>query len=615
MLTIRDLTGVEEGLTDFKDLSRLRKVNGEKVLSLTLFPTKTNEHAFGIVEEESVITFDNEEYVIKKLSERGIGNTYVKRAEAIHKFFVDMINKQQPNIHNGSMTFAAFLSFVFADTGYTFSIIDSFYAQPFENLGNDNRLSLLQKGLERYKAEMEIVGKNVRFKKKIGNDTDFQFRYSHNIKAIEKNVDTTNLATVIKGTGAEGITVSYRSPNADIFGELDAPPVNDERFASQETLLDEMKARLQDTPDFSLTIDFTDLRSSGYPFTVPNEGDRVFVIYEPMNDLLIENRIMEINEVFNVELEPIQTQVTLANYKKTFAGTLLNNVQKRLRDIVNEDGIIKYNVLDEAVRLATEALKSAQTELEFSNGIIARDKDNPNLIVLYNSAGLGVSSDGGNTFPQAITGLGVNTDLLTAGQIHTNNIQIIGDDEFFYWDGNALQAYDANDPNKYVKLNSDGLYTAKGALTVERPDGFKLVNNGLANFDMNVQSGSPAYVDDVTFEDGSRVVTIDGPYVRAASSAYRRFDYLGFKHTARYLVVMLYARSGGNGASTYAQIRNENDVVLGTSMTSSTGDTDITITVDLGTPTGNYRHFYVYFKSTDNLQPARIRMATKYLSG
>src|SRR5690606_16942522 len=110
----------------------------------------------------------------------------------------------------------------------------------FENLGNDNRLSLLQKGLERYKAEMEIVGKDVRFKKQIGNDTDFQFRYGHNIKTIEKGVDTTNIATVIRGKGAEGITAYYRSPNADILGEIDSPPVEDERFKSEETLLEEM---------------------------------------------------------------------------------------------------------------------------------------------------------------------------------------------------------------------------------------------------------------------------------------------------------------------------------------------------------------------------------------
>ncbi|MFS0820752.1 phage tail protein [Bacillus sp. 1P02SD] len=443
MLTVRDLMGNEELLTDFKELTLNRKVNGEKVISLTILPTQHNEHSFPKVEEESILTFNNEEYVIKKVSGRGIGNTFIKRVEAIHKIYVDLINKQQPRIHNGSMTFANYLSFVFDGTGYTFSIIDSFNAQSFENLGNDNRLALLQKGLERYKAEMDIWSTNIRFKKKVGNDTDIQFRYGHNIKSIEKNVDTTNLATVIRGTGAEGISAYYRSPNADIFGEIDAPPVNDERFTSQETLLEEMKARLEDTPEFSITIDFVDLRAAGYPWTVPNEGDRVFIIYEPMNDLLIETRILEITEVYDVNFNVIKTNVTLANYKKTFAGTMFDNVNKRLRDIVNDDGIVRYNALDEWVKIATEAIKSAQTELVFENGIIARDKNNPNFLVVLNSNGLGISRDGGQTFKDAITSEGFVLSAGAIGQLNANNIQI----------GAATTFEEGYDPTKIVGVN------------------------------------------------------------------------------------------------------------------------------------------------------------------
>lgn len=357
-----------------------------------------------------------------------------------------MINKQQPNIHNGSMTFDDYMQFVFEDTSYSYVIMDTFYAQRFENLGNDNRLSLLQKGLERYKAEMEIVGTQVRFKSKIGNDTDFQFRYGHNIKTIQKNIDTTNLATVIRGFGAEGIEAYYRSPNADIFGELDAPSVKDERYTSQETLLEEIKSRLQDTPELSITINFVDLRAAGYPWTVPNEGDRVFVIYEPMDDLLLETRIMEIVEIYNANLKPIKTQVTLSTQRKTFAGTMFDNVQKQLSNIVNDDGVVKYSVLDKAVRLATEALQSAQTELEFVNGIIARDKEDPNLLVLLNSRGLGVSSDGGQTFPEAITGHGINATLITVGTMLFDRIK----------GGTLTLGGEDNGNGKMTVLNEDG---------------------------------------------------------------------------------------------------------------------------------------------------------------
>src|SRR5690606_35442399 len=221
---------------------------------MTLLPTDNNKHSFPMVAEECILTFDNEEYVIKQITERSLGNTYIKRIEAIHKFYVDMINKQQPNIHNGSMTFANYLSFVVSGTGYSFNTIDTFYAQDFENLGNDNRLALLQKGLERYKAEMEIVGTTVRFRNIVGNDTDFQFRYGHNIKSIARHVDTTDLATVISGRWEDGMTLEYRSPNADVLGEIDAPLFDNEWYTTQATRLQAMKDSLQDEPDVSLTI-------------------------------------------------------------------------------------------------------------------------------------------------------------------------------------------------------------------------------------------------------------------------------------------------------------------------------------------------------------------------
>ncbi|MBN6889895.1 tail protein (putative endopeptidase) [Cytobacillus horneckiae] len=423
MLEIKDLFGSVEPLDGWAELNRKRKVNGERTLKFIIFPTEKNIHGFNMVETESQLTFDGEVYVIKKVVKKSIGNSFYKEVTAIHKFYVDMINKQQPKIHNGSLTFINALNMIFVDMPYTYVVTGSFSARSFENFGNDNRLSLLQKVLERYRVEMEVRGSIVYFRKIVGNDTDFQFRYKHNIINLDNDDDSMDLATVISGTGAEGISAYYRSPNADIFGELDAPPVEDERFTSQETLLEEMKARLQDAPVITITINFADLRASGYPYTVPSEGDRIFIIYEPMDDFELETRILEIDETFKENPNPnenpiaIRTDVVLSNHKKSFAGTTFDQIQKSLSKIVNDDGTIKYDFLDEAVKQATEALKSAQTELEFSNGIIAREKDNPNKLVLFNSAGIGISTDGGSTFNTAMTADGFVADYIAAGTL------------------------------------------------------------------------------------------------------------------------------------------------------------------------------------------------------
>src|SRR5690606_22312742 len=239
--------------------------------------------------------------------------------------------------------------------------------------------------------------------------------------------------------------------------------------------------------------------------------------------------------VYDANLNIIKTNVTLANYKKTFAGTMFDNVNKRLSDIVNRDGKVKYNVLDEAVKLATEALKSAQTELEFNNGIIARDKNNPNLLVLFNSMGLGISTDGGNTFRQAITPQGIVTDLLTAGQINANNITVRG-----------------GDANNYSQIDSYGFYAKGTAFTLERLDGYQIINDGYLNINYGVQSHYPNYVESGIVQQGFWYTTTE--------TSYKAIGYFNFKHDARYLKIVLYNRSDDASNTSAIRVENANDL-------------------------------------------------------
>ncbi|WP_242242722.1 phage tail protein [Bacillus cereus group sp. BfR-BA-01309] len=421
-LTITDLQGNTEILTGFKSFKCNRRVNGEKIISFLILPTEGNQHSFPMVQEEHKVEFKNETYVIKSLTERTIGNTYYKQVECIHDFFVNMINKQKYEVHDGSMQFLDALNFVFKDTGYQPVAIENFYAKDFQNFGKDNRLALLKKVLERYKAEMSISGNIVKFQTRIGEDTDFQFRYNFNIKTFERNVDTKNLGTYIRGYGADGLMREYTSPNKEKFGFLEATQINDDRFTTTEGLDRALREAIQDAPLVSITIDFVDLRKAGYPYIVPNEGDRVLLIYEPM-DVDIETRIMEIEEEYDANLDPISCRVTLANYRKDFAGTLLQNVNKTLGEIVTDDGKVRFNVLDEAVKLATEAIKSAQTELTFENGILAIDKTNPNNMLIINSNGVGITRDGGHTFQEALTYEGLVAKVGVVGAFSANNVR------------------------------------------------------------------------------------------------------------------------------------------------------------------------------------------------
>jgi phage minor structural protein len=431
LLTVTDLQGNTEMLVGFKGFGRNRKVNGERVIRFLLFPIPQNEHSFPLVKEESIIGFDGEEYRIKKAKKKSRGKTYFKEVVAIRTFF-DLIESHEYVTRSGSMTFQAALDFVFAGTKYTYSLVDAFYAETFENFGDDNRLALFQEVMKRYGAEFELNGTHLTIKEKIGVNTDVQFRYKHNVKSVEEEFDTNNLSTYIKGFGKDGLEAEYISPNAHLFpidtedGLRHAKPIRDDRYTTYDGLLNRLKEELQDTPKVSVPVDFADLRKAGYPYQVANEGDNIFLIYEPM-EIDLEARIMEIDEEFDHNLEPIKTKVTLANYKNNLTDQFVDfsKTQKQFESIMN-NGKVRYNVLDEAVKRATESLQSAQTELEFENGIIARDKENPNRLVLLNSNGIGLSDDGGATFREAITADGFVLTAGAIGELAANNIDVSG---------------------------------------------------------------------------------------------------------------------------------------------------------------------------------------------
>ncbi|WP_262385435.1 phage tail spike protein [Shouchella clausii] len=424
--------GDSEPLTQFRNLSRTRSVNGEKSLTFFALP---NDVAYPLIETESTVLFDGVEYVIRQANETNAGNRTVKKVEAVERFFVDMLDAPQPRLHTGSMTFNAALNFVFEYTDYTFNVVDSFTAERFENFGRTNALALFRTVLERYGAEFTVNSKTVTLYKERGAKTDFQLRYGMNVKAIDKQVETHDLATAIEGYGGEPdddgnypVHETYISPNADLYPTLRwAEPVVDERFTTVSGMRAHLKSVLIDEPQMSMTVDFADLRAAGYTALVPNEGDWGYIVYEPMN-FTAEARIVKITEQFDALLRPQSTTVEVSNIRQRLSDTLtrFSQTTKAVNQLLSGQKKLPFNVLDDAVKIATRALQSAQTELKFENGIIAIDKTNANNLVLFNSAGIGISDDGGATFKTAMTGHGIVADVITAGQLNANNVAIYG---------------------------------------------------------------------------------------------------------------------------------------------------------------------------------------------
>nr|WP_141432412.1 phage tail protein [Bacillus sp. 03113] len=593
-----------EPLSNYKDLVLKGGVNQYGPLSFFIPKTEMNQFGFNLIQNEEFIGYEGHQYRIKKMDERLIKNTPVKIiTEARHRFYDIIDTRRESVLSTGLKSINELLSFIFTGTRWTFSIIDAFGNLEFENFGNDNCLALFNKVIERFEAEFEIIGNEIRIRNQIGSFIDMQFRHNHNIKTFKKNIDTSNLSTRIKGTGKRNqdgtpiVSAEYVSPNASFYmdedGNIeykDAPPYSNETITNNYTLIEHLAANIQDEPDVFFDLEFIVLQDAGYTKPVPERGDVVPTILEELG-VDVDLRIMEIELYPESKKSP---RVALANYKKTFAKSFLSYQKSLLNKIYDENkGKLRYDVYEESVQRATEALNNSLTELEYppGMGILARDPNDPNKFVVLRSTGIGVTTDGGVTFPNAITAEGINTALLIAGQIKTNNIQIIGDDDLFYWDGNELIAINAADSNKYVKLNSDGLYIAKGAMIIERPDGYKVVNDGILQNAFGIQGSEPPFQ--------TEGVEKDGQFYRVHTTNRDNIQRYTFKHDCRYLhvVVNMKTENGMLGTLVF-DLTDENDeiVVSSTYFTETRWDAEQgyrkEALIDLGTPTGNLRAIY-----------------------
>lgn len=461
-----DLEGNEYPLqaTTTKDL----ELNGNQSLSFKIPLSKVNKQFIhDITELWQVVDHDDIAHKIIYLKKRGEGSTLSIEVKAIPKIFDDLDSQRIYERYDRHMTAQYCFNLIFEGSGYNFVLNGSFEAIQWEGFGEgDTRLALFKKALERYKAEFRIVGNTVYLENLIGRDTQFMYRYRLNASNIVQENDATAYYTYAKGYGDYGdgeggedwrdakLTREYTSPIASIIGKREAPPIKNGNITTSSTMDEQLKILVDESLKISVSADIHDLRKQGYALAQPELGDRVFLIDERIG-LDEEVRVIDISILRNWEGEVIDLKLTLGSpgiVKRHQANlqTAISNITQLL------DGKLKlpFSVLDNAVAEATKALQSAQTELSFSdNGILAIDKTNPNNVVLFNSSGVGLSTDGGATFGQAMTAEGFNADYMFAGTMLADRIA-----------GGILQSLngvtDFNLNNGRLRIkHSDGSYT------------------------------------------------------------------------------------------------------------------------------------------------------------
>lgn len=399
------------------EIEKTDAVNGEKSLSGTIYfgqDVKAN------IAKGWTLSFLDEEYVVVTYTKNDKENTVA--FSAVQAFFYKMSKTGFYEKWNGSHPFASYLDALFAGTGYTYDNTASVAAFEKQDWGMSDRLSLFNDIIDQAKVEFSVEGKVVHVFPAMGSDLSTIVRKKFNLDTAEIQTDNTSFATYGRGYGAyskpndttsKRLEVEYKSPLYDYyypkFGAIEAVPVADERYTIADNLLTAVKEKVDKSWAISLTLSLVDLQSVGYKYAMAKPGDYITVIDENLN-FSDKVRIIKVTSDYDIRGTRTKTEVecgslSFAEQQKTSQSTL-SNVAAGKVPVPNE-------WLTSQVQLATNSLLAARTQLSFTDqGIIAVDKSDSNKVVILNSAGLGVSTDGGQTFKSAITADGVVADRL-----------------------------------------------------------------------------------------------------------------------------------------------------------------------------------------------------------
>ena len=204
----------------------------------------------------------------------------------------------------------------------------------------------------------------------------------------------------------------------------------------------------------------------------------------------------------NAKLDnPRENKVIVRNYANQF-DELFQRITATIQSYsLNENVYEKANNFTANGQLTFEALQSSL----INNSLILAQSNNEDVIIDSNgisltdlsdntgqyrvkivSGGLFVSMDGGQTWSTGITGRGINTNLLLAGQIDAAQINIIdGTYPCFTWDSDGLTAFSYN-PN--LLNNNDVAFQDSGDLVIKTLHGY-INGNTIIFSEINTTTG------------------------------------------------------------------------------------------------------------------------------
>ena len=276
------MTGIDYGSFSYE-----YEKNSKRTITFTMYNTNKSNVSYALAINEAKISYHDQIYIIKTVDETQSGNLLSKVITAYHVMFSiqDFVAEKK---YEGTKTYSIKdvidLCLKNNEIGFNFAYSGDFPKVQIENLGEINGMATLNLIADKFGAIYFADNKNVTFysEEKFYIPAEKTFRYQYNTDNVKVTTDTTTLKTYVhaygkvkednKGYFAE---VIYKSPNISEYGIRMADPISDERFTDVNALNDYAKTQIQDVPETSLTLNYTQTEAI-------NERELWYFIHEKM---------------------------------------------------------------------------------------------------------------------------------------------------------------------------------------------------------------------------------------------------------------------------------------------------------------------------------------------
>ena len=461
------------------------ELNGQDDLELKIPQQENNNLDLLSIDKLWEFDYNNITYKAVNVKRQTRGNSFNLNVRATPLFYWEFSKSIIHENHDGSHTANSAFRIVFENTGFNFVLVDFSPAVTIEGFGKgSNRLELFKRLLDRYNYEFIIQGRTVYMHHRIGNDTNFMYKYKLNASNVSSTTDASDYFTHIKGFGnfEEGeedyfnnakLKREYTHPLASVVGKWEGSPIVDGRITQTSTLDEAMAQAVEES--LAVTIEGTlhDVRKI-YDIAVPVKGDRVWLHDERIN-LEQEIRLHKIVTTYDEKDNIIACDVTFGSQsigERHKAN--INSLSKRFADLLT--GKLKLPVisLEQIGMDMINAIHAASSEITFGDfGMMAISNTNPNHVFGVNSEGWYISQDGGATPKTIATAQGIYADALFAGTLWlTNDMNIESADGYLNVTGSNFIMRSKTNTNNAVEITPDGI-------TIHGFDGREFIIDGI----------------------------------------------------------------------------------------------------------------------------------------